>query len=248
MSKVMSAEEARTLIDVLNGYGQADEDGIICTVSRQAVHEAMEGLRAYADMLDRQTVDREAVAERLYLYACEAGEPDGGPYVPFSDVGTRGYWLAEADAILALMPVSVVARELEWGKVRNHGPIKTSGDKGGSEVTAKGLFNTLYGVASTDGDKSFMAFKNMTVLEGRYESIEAAKAAAQAHYNDAVAKAVKPGPDVSGLVEALEKIAEQNLPEEMDAETLSFAAFDDGYSAVVREARSALSTFKGGEK
>lgn len=54
MNKPMTAEEARDLIDVLNDYGQIDEEGIIVSVLRQAVHEAMEGLRAYADMLERE--------------------------------------------------------------------------------------------------------------------------------------------------------------------------------------------------
>jgi len=54
--------------------------------------------------------------------------------------------------------------------------------------------------------------------------------------------ALFPQQDVSGLVEALEIIAKQLLPDEMEPDS---GCFESGYTAVVRVARQALSAYKG---
>jgi len=172
MTKPMTAEEARALIDVLNNYGQMDEEGIIVSVSRQAVHEAMEGLRTYADMLDRQTVDREAVRAVLRKWWEYHVEEYG--LSAWADGQDEAI-----DAIIALMPAgNVVARELEW--VRESYIWKASQTK------------HTYTITEYAGmDDGFM-LEGIAPLKVGFASPEAAKAAAQAHYNDAISKAVKP--------------------------------------------------------
>lgn len=211
MSKVMSAVGARAMAADLDAdrFSGPDEYEIAAT------------LRAYADMLDRQTVDREAVREKVDVLVCEAASTGWND----KDFGFHeGVIERVTDAILALMPVGGVARELEW-KQSNISDWEADTPFGSYLVHYDHSAEHWWWIANCNDDGG----------EGIYH-LEAAKAAAQAHYNDAVAKAVKPGPDVSGLVGALEKIA----------------ALETEYpNATVRNmatvARKALSAFKGGE-
>jgi len=178
MTEPMTAEAARAMAADLQN-GKADEREIAAT------------LRVHADMLDRQTVDREAIDEivcEAYFKGVSVGK----------NVSNAFSFTPLTDRILALMPAApVVARELEWkgedwfrGSFRRQlytadcglasYSIRNSEDCWSAEERERR--KTLPWYLITPGARP----------DTHHPTLEAAKAAAQAHYNDAIAKAVKP--------------------------------------------------------
>ena len=97
MNKPMSAEEARN--EARDMLATANKDGLTAKYAAT--------LRAYADMLDRQTVDREAV-KAIVTEAYNRGWNSGLGNERSNSKAHREDISEATDAILALMPVSVV--------------------------------------------------------------------------------------------------------------------------------------------
>ena len=196
MTNPMAAEEARTIADSFPGYWNHYEQTRIKV-----------GLRAYAAMLDRQTVDREAIGEivcEAYYEGVSVGKND-------SNVFSFG---PLTDRILALMPAApVVAKELEWREIVPPAWLEKKRPNRPRDHIAHTPFGNYHVCYDKQDADWFFTAPSGKQFDG-FETSEATKAAAQAHYNDAIAKAVKPGPDVSGLVEALEALTNPSIQDE----------------------------------
>ena len=152
---------------------------------------------------------RKIIEEIIYY-----GPPpvDPGPYV---------------DRILALTPAgNVVARELEWEQLR------PGYWKAVSPLSALG-FPSEWSIKLYVGETKYYLhgpgyFVGPTCY---FDTPEAAKAAAQAHYNDAISKAVKPDPVPDGMVMVPEEITD-----EMVFAWCNEGTFAEGYRAMLRAA------------
>jgi len=173
MSNPMTVEDARAMAASL------DED----CFSGPEEYEIAATLRAYADTLDRQTVDREAVRKLIKEHSEIVS---WGP----ADEALDG---ATTDAILALMPAApVVARELEWCETKAPAWLKKKKPnlpRNSIAYTPFGDYDVCYDKGDADW---FFTAPSGKQFDG-FKTLEAAKDAAQAHYNDAIAKAVKGG-------------------------------------------------------
>jgi len=174
MTEPMTAEEARDSADMMVAAGDPFNKHIAAT------------LRAYADMLDSQSGDvREAVRKEVCRAALIA-------------VRTKPEYDKQIDnitnTILALTQPAVKVKALEWSlagemDAPEHKQIfNGSTTLGCSYIVTYSKSSSEWLVRSLDGQIIFDA-----------PTLDAAKAAAQAHYNDAISKAVKPVPDGWGV-------------------------------------------------
>ena len=187
MTNPMTAEEVRDVADGIFALGETGW-GLNTPKGRIDLRELVKSLRAYADTLDRQTVDREKVARHIHAAAIASDETIL-KYIPWAALtdDQKGFWLEATDRILALMPAApVAAKELEW-----------RGDNAAN--TPFGLY-WVVPVSPRNPDGEWLFTAPITATTDMYPTREAAKAAAQAHYNDAISKAVRPAPVTDGMV------------------------------------------------
>jgi hypothetical protein len=239
MSEPMTAESARVLADIERQHAQFMPD-LANHFTRVA-----DALDRHADMLDRQTVDREAVRKVISEHRDAVDKCGVQQYEQTLGDAAKDRLVEKwddvddevTDVIFALMPASVVARELEWVSEYTY-------------IWQASQTKHTYTITEYAGMDNRFMLEGVAPLKVGFGTLETAKAAAQAHYNDAISKAVKPGPDVSGLVDALESARDTFLHYARLHKEKSSIEGDVKSQANQREADKitvALSTFKGGE-
>jgi Lar family restriction alleviation protein len=153
---------------------------------------------------------------------------------------------AKAEAIAAwnrradTRPAPVSVKPLEWEDV-GYGWAKTSW--GGYTITDRfdPFWDEAFGWEHSsrgDGDRS----------EEVFESVDAAKAAAQADYEARILPAIQPDPSVEGLIEALRDIRENIYarmggPEDGPADEWEW--YQEGLAEASRSIRAALAAYEG---
>jgi len=184
MTEPMTPEEARMVAHQIENSLPHHKDEIPAT------------LRAYADMLDRQTVDRESLrdswlADRVAFIISDAMD---APHAPLA--GTREKALNEAtDAILALIQPAVKVKALEWVQ-----------DGAGDCYTVHATAAFFYEInLMSKDDRPFWLTPFHTGATEYHPTLEAAKTAAQAHYDAAIREALEPDTGI-GLAEREEQV------------------------------------------
>jgi len=188
MTDLTTAQEARVLCRVheVRGY-----QTMLREIDERTSFLVVAALREYANKLDRKAVDREAVRERLRKLLWS--------WATFRAMENDPQQIEIEDRILALMPAAnVAAKELEWCETKAPAWLKKKRPnlpRSYIAYTPFGDYDVCYN--KDDADWFFQAPSGKQ-FDG-FEIPEAAKAAAQAHYNDAIAKAVRPAHVPAGV-------------------------------------------------
>lgn len=238
MNKPMTAEEAREA-------AERAEKGVRFPNKDEHIPAT---LRAYADMLDRRSDD---VREAVYDEIMGQHVPDPIDGCMISPLDPKDAYEV-TDRIMALFPQGVRVKALNFYEAGerawecgHHSAAQPSYRIVASDDLPLAPYRLLIGARELDG----------------HPTLEAAKAAAQAHYDDAIREAIEPQ-DVSGLVEALERIeihiAAIGIPKNKAGEYDKFGEWSFSEACPRKpdakeienafdEVRHALAAYKGGQ-